>query len=302
MCESLRTVVYTPFYLCLAGGFFAHEGLAVEHVLAPQGPLAAQWVLDGRMDVAWGGPMRVMMYHDADAASPLSCFGQVVARDPFLLVGRTPNAAFQWRDLLGLRVGVATDVPTSWMTFQDDLQRAGIDPAQVKRLPDRPMAHNVAAFTRGELDVVQVLEPYADQLVASRTGHVWHRFSSRGDIGYTTFITSRRFATEQREACRRLTRALAAAQAALHAWSIETVAESIHSYFAEMSVAQLARILEGYRNAHLWARSPALPLAAFLRLKAALVSGGHIGSDIPYERVIDVELSNTGQTPKRGSP
>lgn len=40
------------------------------------------------MDVPWGGPTRVMMHHDADPRCPLVCFAQVVARDPFLLVGR----------------------------------------------------------------------------------------------------------------------------------------------------------------------------------------------------------------------
>jgi NitT/TauT family transport system substrate-binding protein len=54
--------------------------------------------------------MRVMMHHDADPACPLVCFAQVVARDPFLLVGRTRKSAFRWRDLVGLRVAPAGDV------------------------------------------------------------------------------------------------------------------------------------------------------------------------------------------------
>ena len=54
-------------------------------------------LLDGSVDVSWGGPMRVMMHHDADPRCPLVCFGQVVARDPFLLVGRTRKPAFRWR-------------------------------------------------------------------------------------------------------------------------------------------------------------------------------------------------------------
>jgi NitT/TauT family transport system substrate-binding protein len=293
MCESVRTVVYTPFYLCLAAGFFAREGLAVEHVLAPQGPLASQSVDEGKMDVAWGGPMRVMMYHDANPASQLICFGQVVARDPFILVGRTPNAAFRWSDLLGPRIGIATDVPTSWMTFQDDLQRAGIDPARLNRAPDRTMSQHVDAFAQGELDVVQVLEPFADHLVSTGAGHIWHRFSTRGDIGYTTFITSRAFARTQRAACERLVRGLAAGQVALHEWSVEAIAESIFSYFPDLSLDALARIIAGDRAAGLWAQTPALPLAAFLRLKAALVSGGHIHRDIPYEQVVDLELCVT---------
>jgi NitT/TauT family transport system substrate-binding protein len=88
-------------------------------VLSPSTPRTATALLDGAVDVSWGGPMRVMMHHDADARCPLVCFGQVVARDPFLLVGRTRKPAFRWRDLAGLRVAPAGDVPTPWMTFQE---------------------------------------------------------------------------------------------------------------------------------------------------------------------------------------
>ena len=206
LCENLRTPGYVPFYLALAGGFWRDAGLDVEHVLSPSTPQTASALLDGSVDVSWGGPMRVMMHHDADPQCPLVCFAQVVARDPFVLVGRTVNPRFRFDDLLGLRVAVASDVPTPWMTMQDDLQRAGIAPAQIDRRPDQPMADNVAAFERGEVDVVQVFEPWVDRLVESGAGHVWHRFSDRGDIAYTTFYATRRFVQERREVCRRLVR------------------------------------------------------------------------------------------------
>ena len=57
--------------------------------------------------------MRVMMHHESARArggtSPLVCFAQVVARDPFILVGRKPNPQFRFEDLIGPRIGVATD-------------------------------------------------------------------------------------------------------------------------------------------------------------------------------------------------
>jgi NitT/TauT family transport system substrate-binding protein len=71
-------------------------------VVSPSTARTATALLDGKVDVSWGGPMRVMMHHDADPRCPLVCFGQVVARDPFLLVGRARNASFSWRDLAGL--------------------------------------------------------------------------------------------------------------------------------------------------------------------------------------------------------
>jgi hypothetical protein len=91
LCENMRAVPYVPFYLALAGGYWESEGLDIRHVLSPSTPRTATALLDGAVDVSWGGPMRVMMHHDADARCPLVCFGQVVARDPFLLVGRNAS-------------------------------------------------------------------------------------------------------------------------------------------------------------------------------------------------------------------
>ena len=112
LCENMRAAPYVPFYLALAGGYWESEGLDIHHVVSPSTARTATALLDGKVDVSWGGPMRVMMHHDTDPRFPLVCFGQVVGRDPFLLVGRKRNRAFRWRDLVGLRVAPAGDVPT----------------------------------------------------------------------------------------------------------------------------------------------------------------------------------------------
>jgi NitT/TauT family transport system substrate-binding protein len=290
--ENLRTPGYLPFYLCLHGGFWAREGLEVEVITAPATAETPKLLLSGQADAAWGGPMRVMMYHDADPGCPLVCFAQAVSRDPFMLVGRRPNPGFRFADLAGLRVGVATDVPTPWMTFQDDLRRANFDPATLLRAPDLPMAQNAAAFSAGEMNVVQLFEPYADQLVQSGVGHVWHRFSDRGDIGYTTLVATRATLAEKRPALIRLVRGLAAAQAALATASGEELAEALSGFFPGLPRAQLARIALAYRAAGLWATTPELPPSAFVRLKAALLSGGLIARDIPYDAAVDAALSS----------
>jgi NitT/TauT family transport system substrate-binding protein len=174
--------------------------------------------------------------------------------------------------------------------LQDDLARAGIDPAGLRRTSKQPMDANAAALLAGEADVVQVFEPFVDQLTAAGF-HIWHRFSARGDIAYTTFYTTRDFAEDQRETCRLLVRGMAAAQRAFHAVGAETIAASIQSFFPETGWTALIRMIAGYRAAGLWARTPALPVASFVRLKAALLSGGLIDRDFPFERIVDAELS-----------
>jgi NitT/TauT family transport system substrate-binding protein len=291
LCENMRAVPYVPFYLALAGGYWRSEGLDIHHVVSPATTNTPLKLLEGSADVSWGGPMRVMMHHDANPRCPLVCFAQVVARDPFVLVGRARKASFRFGDLDGLRVAPAGDVPTPWMTFQDDLQRAGLDPAKIAGRRVRPMARNIRAYLRGEVDVVQVFEPHADRLVRAGEGHVWHRFSERGDIGYTTFYATRRVTRKRRDDCWRLVRGMARAQQALFRATPEAIADAVAPFLPELPRAALTRIISGYRRAGLWARRPDFPPAPYLRLKAALVSGGLIRRDPAYEQVVDRELS-----------
>jgi NitT/TauT family transport system substrate-binding protein len=153
------------------------------------------------------------------------------------------------------------------------------------------MAENVRAFLRGTVDVVQVFEPHADRLVSAGRGHLWHRFSERGEVCYTTFYAKRRFTRARREACRRLVRGIARAQAALFAAAPRAIAEAAAPFLPDLSRDALTRIVAAYRTAGLWARTPDLPPAPYLRLKAALVSGGLIRSDPAYEKVVDAALS-----------
>jgi NitT/TauT family transport system substrate-binding protein len=285
--ENLRTVAYTPFYLAIQRGDWAREGIDVEVRLSPIPTETAEGLLAGRADVSWGGPMRVMMHHDRDPDCPLVCFGQVVARDPFILIGARPNRRFRFRDLANKRIAVACEVPTPWLCFQDDLRRAGVDPSKINRAADAPMAENLKRLAAGEVDVVQVFEPYAAQAEIEGIGHIWHRFAERGDLGYTSFYTTRRFLTERRKICEALVRGIHRAVTALYAEPVEAVADAVAGFFPELPRDVLIRAIAGYRNSGLWARNPALPATAVVALKAALLSGGLIQRDIPYDRIVD---------------
>ncbi len=293
LCENMRAVPYVPFYLALAGGYWETEGLRIKHVVSPAATNTPLMLLEGHADVSWGGPMRVMMHHDADPKCPLVCFAQVVARDPFILVGRGSRPKFRFADLSTLRVGPASDVPTPWMTFQDDLRRAGLNPRTIAGRRLRPMSRNIQAFLQRELDVVQVYEPYADALVNSRQGSVWHRFTDRGDIGYSTFYATRSTTQRRRDACMRLVSGMARAQKALHRASAASIAHAVAEFLPDVEHESLTRIIDNYRRHHLWARSTELPMTPFLRLKAALVSGGLIHSDPSYGQIIDASLSES---------
>jgi NitT/TauT family transport system substrate-binding protein len=84
---------------------------------------------------------------------------------------------------------------------------------------------------------------------------------------------------------------MARAQAALFAATPAAIADAVASFLPKLSRAALARIVGAYRTSGLWAKTPELAPTPYLRLKAALVSGGLIRGDLPYERLVDAELS-----------
>ena len=109
--ENLRGLLYTPYYAALTLDAYRQEGVAVELVTSPAPAQATVGLFAGTVDVAWGGPMRVMHMYEARSDSDLVCFGEAVTRDPFLLVGRDPRPDFVFGDLYGKRVATVRRGP-----------------------------------------------------------------------------------------------------------------------------------------------------------------------------------------------
>jgi NitT/TauT family transport system substrate-binding protein len=274
--EPFRALFYAPFYAALARGAYAAQGLEVEVLPGHAPALAKDSVLEGRADLAWGGPMRVLLAHDADPACPLRNFGAVVMGDPFLLVGHRPRPGFRLRDLAGLTLATVSEVPTPWWTLQQDIREAGIDPATLRRVTDRGMAENAAAIAAGRLDVAQLFEPLASELEASGAGHVWHACAARGPTAYTTFYATTGRMAEKAPEFRAMLRGLAATLGWFAAARLEEIAETIAPFFPDLPEAPMRASLARYRALRIWAATPHYPCEAFERLEHAMFTAGAI--------------------------
>jgi NitT/TauT family transport system substrate-binding protein len=284
-------VFYAPFYVALARGAYAEEGVEVRFVSSPTPGQAAQGLFDGSVDVCWGGPMRVMETYQQRADCDLVCFAEVVTRDPFLLVGREARPSFQMADLVGMRIGRVSEVPTPWLCLQEDLRRAGVAPAGVDLAADRSMAENCAALRDGTLDVVQLFEPFVSRLVADGVGHVWYAAATRGATSYTTFYCRRGLLIRRRDELRRMVRAMFRVQKWLATASDAAVAEAIADYFPHVPPPVLSAAAARYLALGIWGYDPYLRRTGYDRLRAGLVSGGLVDPGTPYETAVDNSIA-----------
>jgi NitT/TauT family transport system substrate-binding protein len=289
--ESLRGLFYAPFYVALAHDAYAAEGVTVRFVPAPSIGSAAAALVAGEIDVAWGGPMRVMQSYHHDPACDLVSFAEVVTRDPFLLVGRQPRPAFAVQDLAGLRLASVSEVPTPWMCLQEDLRRAGVNPQSIERVTEATMAENCAALLAGSVDVVQLFEPFVSTLLADHGCHVWYAQASRGPTSYTTFYTRRSLLTQRRDELRRMVQAIYRTQQWVAGASAAAIAEAVASYFPQVPPAILAAACGRYQAFGIWGSNPVLPRDGYDRLLASLVSGGLVDPGTPFAVAVDNSLA-----------
>jgi len=301
IAENFRAVFYAPFYAIRALGLAAREGLEVEWLVSGAPGSTIGEVKRGGIDAQWGGPMRVLKDHDSspEDGARLVCFGEVVGRDPFYLVGKRNQPAFgggfNLQHLGALRLGVVSEVPTPWYCLRADLEEAGVNTAAMRsrgRLVDNlTMAEQLEALATGKLDVAQLFEPYASRALAEGNA-ILYAASSRGPTAYTAFITSRDSANKRRDEFAALERATQAMLDWLAAEGPARLARVTASFFPDVPQDVLGPAFERYHRAGLWSRTTTVSEPGFERLAHSLQAGGFIARRAAYaECVCDFQRS-----------
>ena len=292
LMENFRAVFYAPYYATYALGFYAREGVEVELLTSDAPGDAVPRLLDGSIDLTWGGPMRVMKAHDQDPHSPLLIFCEVVSHDPFFLIGRGGGKPFRLMDLEQMKFASVSEVPTPWMCLQHDLREAGTDPGKLPRFSDRAMTRNYHALQAGDIEVMQAFEPFASMAERDGAGDVLYAASTRGPTSYTAFIATRETCEKRRDEFAAMTRATAKMLAWVYASPAEELAAAVANFFTDVPKEILARSLGRYRYAGLWSRETRMIPQGFERLGQSFVSGGSLARMPRYDDCVELILND----------
>jgi NitT/TauT family transport system substrate-binding protein len=291
LSENFRALFYAPFYAAQATGAYAAEGVEVDFRLSSDPNHTAAALRAGDVEVMWGGPLRVLLTHDTDPTSDVVCFCDVVARDPFFIIGREPRPDFRPADLASVRLGSVSEVPTPWLCLQDDIRRDGVDPDTVTRVTDGSMAENATALREGRLDAVQLFQPYAEELLTSGAGHLWYAAANRGLTAYTTLVTRRQVIEQKRAELLGMVRAMHRTLRWIRATPGTEIQRVLASYFPDVPPAICAGAIDRYRALKLYGPNPVTRPEGFARLAACMRSGSVLSRNIPLEECVDNSLA-----------
>lgn len=291
LIENFRAVFYAPFYAAVALRAYEREGLEVDLKTAADAVSAARFLVSSEGEVSWSGPLRLMSTLDQDPGCGAVAFCEVVGRDPFFLVGREPNPSFRLEELAGKRVATVSEVPTPWICLRHDLRLLGIDESKIDRRSGNTMAENAATLRAGSVDVIQVFQPFAAQLEAEGTGHIWHAAAGRGPTSYTTFNTTRAFLQDEPQVALQMCRGMYSTQKWIAAHDGRDLAEAVAAYFPDLSTRILAAALERYKALGVWNRTPLLAREGFEWLRDAALSYGRLRTRFRYEDCVDMRFA-----------
>jgi NitT/TauT family transport system substrate-binding protein len=289
--ENFRALFYAPFYAAEAIGAYRDAGVDVAIHSSPNPATTGAALRSGAADVMWGGPLRVLMMAERDPEAEFVCVCDVVARDPFFVIGRTPRPDFTLTDLASVRLASVSEVPTPWLCLQDDLRRVGLDPDRIDRRTGASMAENAQALRTGEVDAVQLFQPYAETLLAEGAGHLWYAAANRGLTAYTTLVTRREVLRERPGELRAMIKAMAHTLDWFAQTPADGIARKVTGYFPDVDPTVLAACIGRYKALKLWASSPVLAPEGFERLQDAMLSGGELRSRIGFDVCVDNTLA-----------
>ena len=283
MSENFRAVFYAPFYAAFAIGAYAAESVDVVLRNSASPIDATAELLSGRVDAMWGGPLRVMLSHAAQPDADTVCFCDVIVRDPFFVIGRTPRPDFRLADLVGVRFASVAEVPTPWVCLQDDLRRAGIDPASLNRTTGPSMAENAAALRDGRVDAIQVFQPYAETLLTEGAGHLWYAAATRGLTTYTSLVARRSVLETRHDEFVAVVRGMARTLAWFAATPGAEIARVLAPYLPDVPAGIVARAIDRYKVLGLYSTDPTPRREGFQRLQEAMLSAEALRHPIPFE-------------------
>lgn len=288
LCEVVHSIFYAPQYIAINEGFFAEEGLEIELTTGQGADKVMTALLSGSADIGLAGPEATIYVYKQGQEDYVINFAQATKTDGSFLVGRNPEPDFKWENLKGKTVigGRPGGVPQ--MVLEHVLREHGLSPHEdVNIITNLQFTATSGAFAGGTGDYVANFEPSASMLEQEGIGHVVASLGvASGELPYTVFMAQKSYIGENPEIIQKFTNAVYKAQLWIQNHTSEDVARSIHSFFPELDIELLTKVVERYKEQGSWATNPIMENEPFNRLQQIIIDAGELDEAVDPDALI----------------
>lgn len=288
VAEVAHTIFYAPFYAAISKDYFKEENIDIDLTLTAGADKVTAAVLSGDVQIGFCGSEATIYVYNSDEEDYLINFARLTKRDGSFLVSRKKYDNFKLEDLKGKSVIGGRKGGMPEMTFEWALKQNGIDPEKDLEI-DTSVAFPAmeGAFIGGNADFVTLFEPNALQVEKQGLGYVVGYVGKwGGEVPYTAFNAKKSYINKNPEIIEGFTNAVAKGLEYVKKTDSNTVAKDIYSFFPELSLNDLTKIIERYKTNDAWADSTKISKEDFDHLQDIMISAKELDKKAPYDKLI----------------
>ena len=292
VAEVAHSIFYIPQYIAESKGYFKEEGLDVEIILTPGADKVTAAVLSGDVNIGFCGSEATIYVYNQKEKDYLVNFAGLTKRDGSFIVSKTKIDNFTLKDMIGKKVigGRAGGMPE--MTFEWALREANIDPKEVDIDTSVAFAAMAGAFIGSDADFVNLFEPQALQIEKQGQGYI---VASLGELGgvvpYTAYNAKKSYIENNKETIQKFTNAIQKGLDYVHETDSKEIAKYLVNQFPEISLSDLTKIVERYKNNDSWFKTTYIEEKDFEHIEEIMKKANELEKKVPYKDLVNNEFA-----------
>lgn len=283
VAEVTHSVFYAPWYVALEKNYF--DNLDIEVILTSGANNVTAAVLSGDVNIGFCGPEATIYVYQENKDDYVQSFAALTKRDGQFLVLRNGIDYQNFKSIEGLTILAGRSGGMPVLSFTSALRNESITNVTIDSTVD--FANLTSAFIAGQGDGVNLFEPNATKLVKGGYGFIADSVGTyAGVVPYTAFNAKKSFIEKNPEVINKFYEGIKKGLEYVDTHSSKEIAEVIIKQFPDTSIDDLETMIENYKQADSWFKTPDITEDSFKNLQDIMIINKEISSYVDYKDLI----------------
>lgn len=288
VAEVTHSAFYAPLYVALENGYFEDEGIEIDLVLTPGADKVSAAVLSNDVQIGFAGAESAIYVYTGGENDYLQLFSGLTKRDGQFILAREEDKNFTLEDLKGKEILVGRKGGMPALNFLNALKKAGLDEKDININYSVDFAALGGTFIGNVGDYVNLFEPTATALENEGAGYIVASIGElSGEMPYTAFYARKSYINENQEVIKGFTKAIKRGIDFTLQSDAKTIANVILPQFPSLSLNDLEKIVDNYKQADSWLQTPYISEEYLENLEDIMIDNDLLTSYVPYKDLVN---------------